>query len=173
MQPEDYMEMALAEARQAELMDEVPIGAIVVYHGKVIGAGHNMRERFQNAAYHAELLAIMEACEYLGSWRLEECDLYVTLEPCMMCSGAIMNSRIRTLYYGAKNPKAGTVESLYHLLSDSRFNHQVEIRSGSKKTSVSSCSNNFLNGFAKHVKPPENQLSKRINRRLAFSFKIV
>ena len=130
MQPEDYMEMALAEARQAELMDEVPIGAIVVYHGKVIGAGHNMRERFQNAAYHAELLAIMEACEYLGSWRLEECDLYVTLEPCMMCSGAIMNSRIRTLYYGAKNPKAGTVESLYHLLSDSRFNHQVEIRSG-------------------------------------------
>ena len=82
MQPEDYMEMALAEARQAELMDEVPIGAIVVYHGKVIGAGHNMRERFQNAAYHAEMLAIMEACEYLGSWRLEECDLYVTLEPC-------------------------------------------------------------------------------------------
>lgn len=133
MQPEDYMEMALAEARQAELMDEVPIGAIVVYHGKVIGAGHNMRERFQNAAYHAELLAIMEACEYLGSWRLEECDLYVTLEPCMMCSGAIMNSRIRTLYYGAKNPKAGTVESLYHLLSDSRFNHQVEIRSGIKE----------------------------------------
>lgn len=133
MQPEDYMEMALAEARQAELMDEVPIGAIVVYHGKVIGAGHNMRERFQNAAYHAELLAIMEACEYLGSWRLEECDLYVTLEPCMMCSGAIMNSRIRTLYYGAKNPKAGTVESLYHLLSDSRFNHQVEIRSGVKE----------------------------------------
>ncbi len=133
MQPEDYMEMALAEARQAELMDEVPIGAIVVYHGKVIGAGHNMRERFQNAAYHAELLAIMEACEYLGSWRLEKCDLYVTLEPCMMCSGAIMNSRIRTLYYGAKNPKAGTVESLYHLLSDSRFNHQVEIRSGVKE----------------------------------------
>ena len=133
MQPEDYMEMALAEARQAELMDEVPIGAIVVYHGKVIGASHNMRERFQNAAYHAELLAIMEACEYLGSWRLEECDLYVTLEPCMMCSGAIMNSRIRTLYYGAKNPKAGTVESLYHLLSDSRFNHQVEIRSGIKE----------------------------------------
>ena len=114
MQPEDYMEMALAEARQAELMDEVPIGAIVVYHGKVIGAGHNMRERFQNAAYHAELL-------------------YGTLEPCMMCSGAIMNSRIRTLYYGAKNPKAGTVESLYHLLSDSRFNHQVEIRSGVKE----------------------------------------
>ena len=133
MQPEDYMEMALTEARQAELMDEVPIGAIVVYHGKVIGAGHNMRERFQNAAYHAELLAIMEACEYLGSWRLDECDLYVTLEPCMMCSGAIMNSRIRTLYYGAKNPKAGTVESLYHLLSDSRFNHQVEIRSGVKE----------------------------------------
>ena len=156
MQPEDYMEMALAEARQAELMDEVPIGAIVVYHGKVIGAGHNMRERFQNAAYHAELMAIMEACEYLGSWRLEECDLYVTLEPCMMCSGAIMNSRIRTLYYGAKNPKAGTVDSLYHLLSDSRFNHQVEIRSGIKENECQQ----LLKQFFKRVRKSRKAAKK-------------
>lgn len=124
------MQMALNEAKQAELLDEVPIGAVVVWQGKVIGAGHNMREKFQNAAYHAELLAIMEACDYLGSWRLEDCDLYVTLEPCMMCSGAIMNARIKNVYYGAKNPKAGTVDSLYHLLNDERLNHQVNVQTG-------------------------------------------
>ena len=129
MQPEDYMEMALAEARQAELMDEVPIGAIVVYHGKVIGAGHNMRERFQNAAYHAELLAIMEACEYLGSWRLEECDLYVTLEPCPMCAGAIINSRIKRLIYGAPDSKAGSFGSVVNM-AELPYNHKPEIVSG-------------------------------------------
>lgn len=152
MQPKDYMEMALAEAHQAELLNEVPIGAVVVYHGEVIGAGHNMREKFQNAAYHAEMLAIMEACEHLKSWRLEECDMYVTLEPCMMCSGAIMNSRIRSLYYGAKNPKAGTVDSLYHLLSDSRLNHQVEIVSGVKETECQQMLKRFFKRVRKERK---------------------
>lgn len=127
---EHFMHCAMNEARQAEVLGEVPIGAIVVYQGKIIGAGHNMREKFQQAPYHAEVLAIMEACDYLRSWRLEDCDLYVTLEPCIMCSGAIINSRIRNVYYGADDPKAGAVHSLYHLLSDDRLNHQVNVERG-------------------------------------------
>lgn len=127
---EKYMRLAMKEARQAEMLDEVPIGAVVVHQGKVVGRGHNMRERFQDVTYHAEMLAIMEACANLHSWRLEDCDLYVTLEPCMMCSGAILNARIKNLYYGASDPKAGTVDSLYQLLNDSRLNHQVNVTSG-------------------------------------------
>lgn len=127
---EAFMRQAIAEAKQARLLNEVPIGAVVVKDGQVIGAGHNMRERFQQAVYHAEILAIMEACESLHSWRLEGCDLYVTLEPCMMCSGAIVNSRIENVYYGAADPKAGTVDSLYHLLGDQRLNHQVQVHAG-------------------------------------------
>ncbi|CUS26744.1 tRNA-specific adenosine deaminase [Paucilactobacillus oligofermentans DSM 15707 = LMG 22743] len=125
-----YMSEAIKEAKQALVVNEVPIGAIVVCNGRIIGRGHNMRERFQNVTFHAEMLAIEEACDNLHSWRLEDCELYVTLEPCMMCSGAIVNSRIKTVYYGAQDQKAGTVESLYHLLNDSRLNHQVEVVSG-------------------------------------------
>ena len=102
-----YMRAAIAEAHQAQLLGEVPIGAVIVHDGKIIACGHNMREKFQDVTYHAEMLAIMEACAAMGSWRLEECDLYVTLEPCIMCSGAIVNARIKNIYYGAKDPKAG------------------------------------------------------------------
>ena len=126
----NYMEVAINEAEQAAILGEVPIGAVVVKDGQIIGRGHNMREKFQDATYHAEVLAIMEACQNLHSWRLEDCDLYVTLEPCIMCSGAIINSRIRTVYYGAADPKAGAVDSLYHLLNDQRLNHQVNVMSG-------------------------------------------
>ncbi|QLL69418.1 tRNA adenosine(34) deaminase TadA [Lactobacillus sp. 3B(2020)] len=126
----DYMRAAMAEAEQAEILGEVPIGAVVVHDEKIIGRGHNMREKFQDATYHAEVLAIMEACQNLGSWRLEDCDLYVTLEPCIMCSGAIINSRIKRVIYAAPDPKAGAVDSLYHLLQDERLNHQVEVKSG-------------------------------------------
>lgn len=125
-----FMKAAIAEAHQAALLDEVPIGAVVVFKNRIIGAGHNMRERFEDATYHAEMLAIQEACQAIHSWRLLDCDLYVTLEPCIMCSGAIINARIRHLYYGAPDPKAGGVDSLYHLLNDSRLNHQVEVTSG-------------------------------------------
>lgn len=125
-----FMRAAIAEAYQAELLQEVPIGAVVVFQNQIIGAGHNMRERFEDATYHAEMLAIEEACQALHSWRLLDCDLYVTLEPCIMCSGAIINSRLRHVYYGAKDPKAGGVESLYHLLDDSRLNHQVKTTGG-------------------------------------------
>lgn len=152
MQPEDYMKIALNEAKQAKLLNEVPIGAVVVHDGQVIGAGHNMREKFQNAAYHAEMLAIMEACEHLGSWRLEDCDLYVTLEPCMMCSGVILNSRIKNLYYGAKNPKAGTVDSLYHLLNDERLNHQVNVQSGIMEPACQQILKDFFKSVRKRRK---------------------
>lgn len=127
---QEYMRFAIQEAQQAALLDEVPIGAVVVHDGQVIGWGHNMRERFQDVTYHAEMLAITEACANLHSWRLEDCDLYVTLEPCIMCSGAIINARLKNVYYGAKDPKAGAVDSLYHLLNDTRLNHQVNVESG-------------------------------------------
>lgn len=146
---ERFMRAAIAEAHQAQLLDEVPIGAVVVKDGQIIGAGHNMRERYQQAVYHAEILAIMEACEALHSWRLEGCDLYVTLEPCMMCSGAIVNSRIENVYYGAPDPKAGTVDSLYHLLGDQRLNHQVNVHAGILKDECSQMLKDFFRSIRK------------------------
>jgi len=121
---------ALNEAQKAERIREVPIGAVVVYRDKVIGRGYNLREQEQDPLLHAEILAIREAARNLGSWRLEDCTLYVTLEPCPMCAGAILQARIPHLVYGAKDPKAGCVDSLYHLLQDERFNHQTEVTAG-------------------------------------------
>lgn len=139
-----FMAAALVEARQAAILNEVPIGAVVVKDNQIIGRGHNMREHFQDVTYHAEMLAIMEACERLHSWRLEDCDLYVTLEPCIMCSGAIINARIANLYYGAADPKAGAVDSLYHLLDDSRLNHQVRVESGIMQAECSQVLKDFF-----------------------------
>lgn len=149
---EKYMRAAIAEAHQAEILGEVPIGAVVVHDGQIIGRGHNMREKFQDVTYHAEILAIMEACTNLGSWRLEDCDLYVTLEPCIMCSGAIVNARIKNVYYGAKDPKAGAVDSLYHLLSDQRLNHQVNVESGLLGAECSQMLKDFFRSIRKKKK---------------------
>lgn len=147
-----YMRAAIGEARQAQLMGEVPIGAVVVHDGQIIGRGHNMRERFQDVTYHAEMLAIMEACTRLQSWRLEDCDLYVTLEPCIMCSGAIINARIKNVYYGAPDPKAGAVDSLYHLLGDERLNHQVHVESGLLGAECSQMLKNFFRAIRQKKK---------------------
>lgn len=127
-----YMYEALKMAQVAESKREVPIGAIVVdnENGEIIGYGYNQREEKQDALLHAEINAIQSACEYKKSWRLEKTTLFVTLEPCPMCAGAIINSRIPNLVYGAKDPKAGAVDSLNNLLTDSRYNHQSEILSG-------------------------------------------
>ncbi|WP_202405007.1 tRNA adenosine(34) deaminase TadA [Shimazuella alba] len=130
MSDEEYMLLALDEADKAVQLKEVPIGAIVVYRDQVIGRGYNLRETEQDPLLHAEMIAIREAAMHLKSWRLEECTLYVTLEPCPMCAGAILQSRIQRLVYGAKDPKAGCVDSLYHLLNDERFNHQTVIVDG-------------------------------------------
>lgn len=120
-----YMQMALREARNAKIIGEVPIGAVIVHDGKVIARGHNMREHSQNGMHHAEILAIQEACLVEHTWRLEDCELFVTLEPCPMCAGAMINSRIANCYWGAADPKAGAAGSIVNLLTDSRFNHQV------------------------------------------------
>ncbi|MBO0995521.1 tRNA adenosine(34) deaminase TadA [Bacillus sp. SD088] len=129
-QSETYMWQAIQEAKKARDMNEVPIGAVIVLDQKVIATAHNVRESSQNAVAHAELLAIEKACEKLGTWRLEEAELYVTLEPCPMCSGAILLSRIRKVIYGAPDPKAGCAGTLMNLLEDERFNHQCEVVSG-------------------------------------------
>ncbi len=120
------MSEALAEARLALAAGEVPVGAVVVLHGEVIGRGHNRRETANDPTAHAEILAIREAAGKLGSWRLTDADLYVTLEPCPMCAGAIVNARLRRLVFGAYDPKAGAVISLMNLVQDRRLNHTVE-----------------------------------------------
>lgn len=122
-----YMGLAIEEAQQAAAKGEVPIGAVIVQGERVIARAHNLRETTQNAVTHAELLAIQQACEALGNWRLEDTKLYVTLEPCPMCAGAILQSRIPHVVYGARDIKAGCVDSLYRLLNDERFNHQCEV----------------------------------------------
>lgn len=125
-----WMQEALKEASLAKDKGEVPIGAVVVKDGIVLGRGHNQKEGFQDATLHAELLAIRQANQTLGNWRLEDCDLFVTLEPCPMCSGAIVQSRIRRVYYGPHDPKSGAAGSLMNLLQDDRLNHQTEVIPG-------------------------------------------
>src|SRR5690625_3665046 len=127
---EQYMQLAIAEAEKAQAIGEVPIGAVIVFENKVIAAGYNIRETSQTTLSHAELIAIQQANEKIGSWRLEDCTLYVTLEPCPMCAGAIVQSRIKRVVYGAIDPKAGCAGTLMNLLQDERFNHQVELTSG-------------------------------------------
>lgn len=125
-----FMAEAVKEAQKAAAIGEVPIGAIVVYNDEIIARAHNLRETSQNAVTHAELMAIQQACEVIGSWRLEETTLYVTLEPCPMCAGAILQSRVPRVVYGARDSKAGCVDSLYHLLNDARFNHECDVTEG-------------------------------------------
>lgn len=125
-----FMHFALEQAKKAALLGEVPIGAVLVYKGEIIAQAHNLRETTQNATTHAELMVIQEACKKISSWRLEETTLYVTLEPCPMCAGAILQSRVPRIVYGARDMKAGCVDSLYRLLNDARFNHECEVTEG-------------------------------------------
>ncbi|RHW31461.1 nucleoside deaminase [Lysinibacillus yapensis] len=125
-----FMREAIEEAKKAQALGEVPIGAVIVYQGEIIARAYNLRETTQNAVTHAELMAIQQACEKIGSWRLEETTLYVTLEPCPMCAGAILQSRVPRVVYAARDIKAGCVDSLYRLLNDSRFNHECEVTEG-------------------------------------------
>lgn len=125
-----FMREAMIEARKAEKLGEVPIGAVIVKEGSVIAAGFNEREKTQRAAAHAELIAIEKACEATGSWRLEECTLYVTLEPCPMCAGAVVQARIPRVVFGAADPKAGCCGTLMNLVQDNRFNHRAALTSG-------------------------------------------
>ena len=125
-----FMELAMTQAKEAAAKGEVPVGAVVVCGGQVVGAGHNRRETLQSPLAHAEIAAIEAASRRLGSWRLTECDLYVTLEPCVMCAGAILQARLRRLVFGCPDPKAGAVESLYRLCEDERLNHRLPVVGG-------------------------------------------
>jgi tRNA(adenine34) deaminase len=149
---EDYMREAITEARKAEEKAEVPIGAIIVLDGKIIARAHNLREYEQNAIAHAELLAIDQACKEIGSWRLENAELYVTLEPCPMCSGAIILSRIKRVIYGAADPKGGCAGTLMNLLQDDRFNHKSEITSGVLEEECGSMLSSFFKGLRERKK---------------------
>lgn len=124
------MRRALDEARRAAEIGEVPVGAVVVRDGQIIGHGHNRREGAQDPVAHAEIRAIRDATNALESWRLVECTLYVTLEPCLMCGGAIVNARVPRVVFGATDPKAGAVRTLYTVLEDPRLNHSVEVTGG-------------------------------------------
>ncbi|MFT3852186.1 MAG: tRNA adenosine(34) deaminase TadA [Ilumatobacteraceae bacterium] len=127
---EDFMVTAIAEARAALGHDDVPIGAVVVRDGAVIAARHNERELTGDPTAHAEVLAIRDAAAVVGHWRLLDCTLYVTLEPCVMCAGAIVNARLARLVYGATDPKAGGVASLYEICADGRLNHRPPVTNG-------------------------------------------
>lgn len=125
-----FMCEALSEAGQAGRIDEVPIGAVVVHNGEVVGRGYNLRETSNDPTTHAEMVAIRQAAETLDSWRLLDCTLYVTLEPCVMCMGAIILARIPRLVFASRDPKAGAVGSIYSFASDRRFNHKVAVTEG-------------------------------------------
>jgi tRNA(adenine34) deaminase len=123
---EHFMRMALQEAQQAAEEGEVPIGAVIAHGERLVAAAHNQREQLRDPTAHAEMIAITQAAEALGSWRLVDCTLYVTLEPCPMCAGAIVQARIPWVVYGAADPKAGAVDTLFRLLNDARLNHQAK-----------------------------------------------
>ncbi len=124
------MAFAISLARAASFLDEIPVGAIVVKENKIIGSGFNRKEKNNDPCSHAEILAIQNACQNLKNWRLNDCHLYVTMEPCLMCAGAILQSRIQKVIYGVKDPKGGALGSLYSLHDDKRLNHRFEIESG-------------------------------------------
>ncbi len=131
--PEDkyrFMYAALQEAEKAFAEDEVPVGAVVVFQNKIIGKGYNQVEKLKDATAHAEMIALTSASNYLGSWRLNECDIYVTLEPCIMCTGALLASRIRELYFATSDMKFGACGSIYNLAEENKTNHTIKVYSG-------------------------------------------
>ena len=152
-----WMKRAIAEACKAEAKDEVPIGCIIVRDGRIIARGHNLRETTQDPAAHAELIAIRKAARKLGSWRLLETTLYVTLEPCTMCMGAIILSRIPNVVFGCYDPKGGAAGSLYDLSNDPRLNHQVTLL---PRILESKCSS-LLSGFFSSLR--ERKRAVRLN----------
>ena len=139
-----YMNLALKQAEKAKNKKEVPVGAVIVLDDKVVAVGYNRREKTQNALLHAEVVAIDKACKKLKSWRLEGCELYVTLEPCSMCAGAIINSRIKKVYFGAYDPKGGACGSVVNLLQNKAFNHNPEVIGGIMEDECGSILTNFF-----------------------------
>lgn len=140
----DYMDLALAEARKAYAMGEVPIGAVLVVDDQVVASAHNRRETWKDATAHAEILVIQEACQKLGRWRLTGATLYVTIEPCPMCAGALVMSRIDRLVYGSADYKAGAVESIFNIAQNEALNHRLMITAGVKSDECSGIMREFF-----------------------------
>lgn len=141
---ERYMHEAIKQAKKAYAIGEIPVGAVIVHKGKIIARAYNQRETKKNALLHAEITAIDKACRKLGGWRLPECDMYVTLEPCAMCSGAILHARIDNLYFGAYDPKTGCVGSVLNLFAPNLFNHTVHTEGGILENACSSLIKDFF-----------------------------
>jgi len=144
-----YMKEALKEAEKAKAIEEVPIGAVIVKNNKIIGRGYNLKETLKDSTMHAEILAIQAASKEIGSWRLTDCDMYVTIEPCVMCAGAISQARIKNLYIGSPDFKAGGVTSLYNILFDERLNHQVKVYYGIMRKECSKIIKDFFKSLRK------------------------
>lgn len=156
---EYYMQEAIKEAQKAGAQKEVPIGAVLVLDGKIIGRGHNLREHTQDATAHAEMFAIREACRQEGSWRLEKSQLFVTLEPCAMCSGAMQLSRVEEVYFGAYDPKGGTAGTFMNLLEDQRFNHWSYVEGGILEETCGSLLTDFFKSLREAKKNARRQKS--------------
>lgn len=144
-----FMYAALQEAEQALDENEIPVGAVIVYKDKIIGRGHNQVEILNDPTAHAEMIAITAAASYLNSWRLIECDIYITLEPCIMCTGALLAARIRNLYFGAFDPKFGACGSLYNLAEEGRYNHKLNLYSGIYASESEQLMKQFFGGLRK------------------------
>lgn len=149
---EKFMKEAIKQAKKALLLNDVPIGCVIVYENKIIARGYNRRNADKSSLAHAELIAIKKACKKIGDWRLEECTMYVTLEPCQMCSGAIVQARIPKVVIGCMNPKAGCAGSVLNLLEVKEFNHQVEVEKGILDEECST----LIKGFFMNLRKKEN-----------------
>ncbi|WP_028591797.1 tRNA adenosine(34) deaminase TadA [Paenibacillus massiliensis] len=149
---EYWMRQAIAEALKAQELGEVPIGAVIVHHNEIIGRGYNLRETTKDGTAHAEIVAIRQASEHLDAWRLLDCRLYVTLEPCPMCAGAIVQSRVPQIIYGTTDPKAGCAGTLMNLLQEPRFNHQTEVIPNVLQSDCSSLLTDFFRQLRKKTK---------------------
>ncbi len=147
------MRLALKEATLALKKDEVPIGAVIVKDGVVIAKGQNQMEKSQIATRHAEIVAIEKACKKLGSWRLDDCEMFVTLEPCPMCAGAIVNARIKKVYFGATEEKSGSAISKFNILTESGLNHKTEYEGGILREECAKIIKNYFQGKRKPKKP--------------------
>lgn len=156
---EKYMKEAIRQAKKAAALGEVPIGCVIEYEGKIIGRGYNRRMIDKTVLAHAEIIAIRKACKRMGDWRLEGCTMYVTLEPCPMCAGAIVQARIPAVVIGSMNPKAGCAGSVMDLLHEEGFNHQVETRRGVLEETCSTMLSDFFRELRrkKGAKPEAQQ----------------
>ncbi len=149
---EKYMKEAIRQAKKAAAIGDVPIGCIIVYDGKIIARGYNKRNKNKTVLAHAELLTMSKACKKIGDWRLEDCTMYITLEPCQMCAGAIVQARIKRVVIGSMNPKAGCAGSILNLLEMSEFNHQVEVTRGVLQEECSEMLSSFFRELRKKQK---------------------